>query len=63
MARRVIPCWRKIHMRRSLTHLDLQRQPFRGKLPPFYVRSIEGNLKADLDALIKRGLKATLNHR
>lgn len=30
------------------------------KLPPFYVRSIEGNLKADLDELIKRGLRATL---
>lgn len=34
--------------------------PRKEKLPPFFVRSIEGNLKADLDALIKRGLKATM---
>lgn len=30
------------------------------KMPPFYVREIDGNLKTDLDELIKRGLKASI---
>lgn len=34
--------------------------PRKEKLPPFYVRSIEGNLKADLDKLVENGVKATL---
>ncbi|KAL1395039.1 hypothetical protein pipiens_002933 [Culex pipiens pipiens] len=30
------------------------------KMPPFYVRGVNGDLKAELDVLIKRGLKASI---
>lgn len=34
--------------------------PRKERLPPIFVRAIEGNMRADFDNLIKRGLKATL---